>query len=129
MVLTMMCIILLVACSAAYPSNEKLPPEELPVKITATQAKEIIAGGDAIVLDVRSPEEFAQGYIEGAISMPVDEIEALVPALITDKNQVILVYCRAGNRSNIAALALSDMGFTQVFDFGGILDWYGVIVE
>ena len=120
------CFILLAACSTEHPIA--LDEEIQPVSISAERAKEIISLGESIILDVRSPAEFAEGHIEGAISMPSDEIEYLAPALIYDKNQIILVYCRAGSRSHHAALALSAMGFTSVFDFGGILDWEGPIV-
>ena len=79
--------------------------------------------GNVIILDVRTLQEFEEGHIDGAILIPIDEIEQLAPEMIPDKSQTILVYCRVGNRSNRAALILAQMGFTAVYDFGGINSW------
>ena len=84
--------------------------------------------GDVIILDVRNPAEFAGGHIENAVLMPVGELEYLIFELIENKDQTLLIYCRAGSRSHQAAWALAELGFTSVYDFGGILSWEGVIV-
>jgi len=133
-----LCLILLVACSTEKAEEISEIDEGLIImyaelqpqsqRITASQAKEIIANGDAIIVDVRRPDEFAGGHIKDAISIPLDEITVLAPTFLTDNNQIILVYCRSGNRSHQATLILLDMGFNIVYDFGGILDWYGEIV-
>ena len=77
---------------------------------------------DLILLDVRTQEEFEQGHIPGAVCLPNEMIAADMPFLF-GKDVEILLYCRSGRRSADAAKKLRDMGFTNVFDFGGIIDW------
>ena len=80
------------------------------------------------LVDVREPSEFNAGYIEGAQLIPLGAIETDFEAAIPDKDAKIFVYCRSGNRSAQAAKKLVDLGYTNVFDIGGILDWqYGVV--
>ena len=80
------------------------------------------------LVDVRQPSEFNAGYIEGAQLIPLGNIETDFEAAIPDKDTKIFVYCRSGNRSAQAAKKLVDLGYTNVFDIGGILDWqYGVV--
>ena len=82
-----------------------------------------------IILDVRRPEEYAQGHIPGAINVPNEEIgEKDIPEL-PDKSQLILVYCRSGKRSKQAAEKLVKLGYTGIVEFGGILDWQGDIEQ
>jgi rhodanese-related sulfurtransferase len=76
-----------------------------------------------VLLDVRTAEEFMQTRIAGAILIPVQEIRNRAAAGLPDKNAVILVYCRSGNRSANAAMELIAMGYKNVYDFGGIADW------
>lgn len=78
---------------------------------------------DYIILDSRTQEEFDEGHIEGAILIPEYEIAARAEKELPNKNQLILVYCRSGRRSKIAAQALADSGYTNVKEFGGIIDW------
>lgn len=78
---------------------------------------------DYILLDVRSQEEYAEGHIQGAIVIPDNEIADRAQAELTDKEAITLVYCRSGRRSKLAAQALADLGYTNVYEFGGILDW------
>lgn len=93
-------------------------------KITAEEAKQIIdTEKDIIILDVRTKEEFVAGYIKNAILIPDTEIEKSAPEKLTNKNAKILVYCRSGRRSALAAKKLIEMGYTNVLDFGGIIDW------
>jgi rhodanese-related sulfurtransferase len=93
-------------------------------RINATEARaKMIAHPSAIVLDVRSQREFATGRIPGAILLPHDAIYQKAATVIPNKNALILVYCRSGARSADATYALISMGYTNVFDFGGILDW------
>ena len=83
---------------------------------------------DYIILDVRTQEEFAAGHIPNAICIPNETIGSdMIPAL-PDKGQLILVYCRSGNRSKQAASKLAKIGYTNIVEFGGILDWQGEIV-
>ena len=81
-----------------------------------------------IILDVRTEEEFAEGHIEGAILIPNDEISETAEKILTDKDQLILVYCRSGRRSKLAAENLVALGYTNVKEFGGINTWtYGTV--
>ena len=93
-------------------------------KITADQARARMDSGDPIVIvDVRTPEEFTSGHIPGAINVPNEGILNQMPEELPDPNAEILVYCRSGRRSKEAANKLIEMGYTNVFDFGGIIDW------
>jgi len=93
-------------------------------KIDPGKAKEIMDSEENIViLDVRTPEEFEEERIANSVLLPDYEISQKASSTLTDKNQVILVYCRSGRRSEIAAKELVKLGFTNVYDFGGIIDW------
>ena len=81
-----------------------------------------------VVVDVRRPDEFAEGHIPGAICIPNESIIDSMPPELPDLDQIILIYCRSGRRSNEAAQELFDMGYTNVFEFGGIIDWTGEVV-
>ena len=99
--------------------------------ISAEDAKNIMEDGSPyVLLDVRTPEEFKEGHIEGALLLPNTEIEAKASSVLPDKDARILVYCRSGNRSEEAALKLIDMGYSNVYDFGGIIDWpYDIVID
>ncbi len=91
--------------------------------LTAEEAKARLDEDDSIILlDVRTQEEFDEGHIPGAVCLPSEDISADLP-LPFDKDAEILVYCRSGRRSAEAAEKLSEMGFSNVADFGGIIDW------
>ena len=93
-------------------------------KITAEEAKEMMdQDSSVIVLDVRTEEEYNTGHIEGAILIPNTEIIEKAENILTDKSATILVYCRSGRRSALAAEDLAGLGYTNVYDFGGIIDW------
>lgn len=100
-------------------------------KITPKQAKAMMDAGEAaMVLDVREPFEYNAGHIEHAVSLPAGRLAAEAAALLPDKNAKILVYCLSGGRSMASAFRLVQLGYTQVYDFGGILDWpYGIVIE
>ena len=101
-------------------------------EITPEAAKEMMdADPDAVILDVREQNEFDAGHIEGAVLLPVGTIsEESAAALLPDKETTVLVYCRSGNRSKQAAKALAELGYTQIYEFGGINDWpYGLAGE
>ena len=101
-----------------------LPGEGAYKSITAKEARDIMDGTKSfIVLDVRSEEEYREAHIEGALLIPGSELEHRADAELYDKDAVILVYCRSGVRSAAASRLLADMGYTQVYDFGGILNW------
>ena len=80
-----------------------------------------------IILDVRRPDEYAEGHIPGAINVPNEEIGTADIAELPSKSQLILVYCRSGRRSKEASEKLTKLGYTNIVEFGGILDWKGEI--
>lgn len=84
---------------------------------------------DFILLDVRTPGEYSQGHIRQAVNLPNETIQKEPPALLKDKDQRIFVYCRSGRRSNDAATKLAAMGYTNIVEFGGIVDWHGEVVK
>ena len=99
-------------------------------QISQSEAKEIMDSGVSyFLLDARTQEEFDEGHIEGAVMIPEYEIESSQDKLPSDKNALILVYCRSGRRSKIAAQALCDLGYTNVKEFGGIITWEYEIVR
>lgn len=99
-------------------------------QITQQQAKEIMdSREDIVIIDARTDAEFAEGHISGAILIPEYEIKRKAEALIPDKDTLILVYCRSGRRSKIASQALAELGYTDVREFGGIIDWPYDITE
>ena len=116
LVFLLLAVMLLTACGqnkeAAY------------VNITAEEAKQIMDSEEGyIILDVRTQEEYDEGHIPGAIVISHEEIADKAADVLTDKDQLILVYCRSGRRSKIAAEALAELGYTNIKEFGGIIDW------
>ena len=112
-------------------SENTLPPETVNEyeQITAEKAKELMDSETGyVIIDARTEEEYAEGHIEGAILIPEYEIAQRAESELPDKNRLILVYCRSGRRSKIASKALADLGYTNVKEFGGIIDWpYDVV--
>lgn len=93
-------------------------------QITAEQAKAIMdTEKDYVIIDARTEEEFAEGHIEGAVLIPEYEVADRAEKELPDKEQLILVYCRSGRRSKIASKELVKLGYTNVKEFGGIIDW------
>ena len=93
-------------------------------QISAEQAKTIMdTEKDYIIIDARTEEEFAEGHIEGAVLIPEYEVADRAEKELPDKEQLILVYCRSGRRSKIASEELVKLGYTNVKEFGGIIDW------
>lgn len=125
--LLLIMIIISVSCGQTN-QNEK---EAVYLNISAQEAKKIMDSETGyVILDVRTEEEFAEGHIPGAILIPDYEIEAKAEQILTDKNQLILVYCRSGRRSKIASEALVSLGFTNIREFGGIIDWpYETVID
>ena len=94
------------------------------VSITAEEAKEIMdTESGYVILDVRTEEEFSEGHIPGAILIPDYEIGEKAQEVLKEKDRMILVYCRSGRRSKLAADALAKLGYTNIKEFGGIIDW------
>ncbi len=120
--------------NTSSPGTDTSSPEQeekILMKIDAKQAKEMIdTDSGLIILDVRTQEEYEESHIEGALLLPDYEISEKAEEKLKDKSATLLVYCRSGRRSALAAQALSDLGYTSVYDFGGIIDWpYDVITE
>ena len=93
-------------------------------KITMEEAKQMMEAAEPfILLDVRTEEEFKKQHIEGAHLIPLNALAERADAELPDKEAIILVYCQSGGRSANAAHALFEMGYTNVHDFGGIIDW------
>lgn len=93
-------------------------------QISQQEAKTMMDTQDVIILDVREQEEYDSGHIPGAVLLPVGTIsEETAAAVIPEKGSVVLVYCRSGNRSKTASAALAELGYTGVYEFGGINTW------
>ena len=93
-------------------------------QITQEAAKEMMDTQEVVILDVREQHEYDSGHIPGAVLLPVGTIaEDTAAAVIDELDTVVLVYCRSGNRSKTASQALADLGYTNVYEFGGINDW------
>jgi rhodanese-related sulfurtransferase len=98
--------------------------------ITPQEAKRIMENcTDCIILDVRRPDEFEKGHIQGAINIPHTEISDRAQEVLKDKDALILVYCRSGRRSKFASQLLANMRYTNIHEFGGILDWPYEVVK
>lgn len=99
-------------------------------QISMEEAKQIFesnGAGEYIILDVRRADEFAEGHIPGAINVANESINAQMPAELPKKDQLIYVYCRSGRRSRQAAEKLAAIGYTNIVECGGFLDWTGIV--
>ena len=120
LVFLLLAVMLLTACGQDKENDQGA----VYVNITAEEAKQIMDTEEGyIILDVRTQEEYDQGHIPGAILISHEEIAEKAEDVLTDKDQLILVYCRSGRRSKIAAEALVELGYTNIKEFGGIIDW------
>ncbi|MCR5795926.1 MAG: rhodanese-like domain-containing protein, partial [Solobacterium sp.] len=98
-------------------------------QISQDEAKEMMQKDDGhIIVDVRREDEYAEGHIPGAVNIPNERIGTSMPSQLPDTDQVILVYCRSGNRSKDASEKLARIGYTNVYEFGGINTWTGEVV-
>lgn len=120
-------IITFVSCGK-FPKAEQNNTFE---QISAAEAKALMeTEKNYIILDVRTPEEFSQEHIKDAILIPDYEISEKAEKQLADKNQLILVYCRSGRRSKLACKELTKLGYTNIKEFGGIIDWpYDTVSE
>ena len=126
--LILLAIILILMSGCAQKADED-NAEQSYAQITQDEAKEMMAKDDGhVIVDVRSQDEYDAGHIPGAILIPNESIGTEQPKELPDLDQIILVYCRSGNRSKQASQKLADMGYTYVDEFGGINDWTGEIV-
>ena len=93
-------------------------------KISSEEAKSIIdSSNDEIIVDVREKNEYEEGHIKDSILIPLDTLENTIEDIIKDKDSQILVYCRSGRRSAEASKIIKSLGYTNIYDFGGIIDW------
>lgn len=116
--LILLTALLLCGCGA------KETKEPAYMNITPAQAKELMdTEENYVILDVRTQEEYAESHIPGAILIPDYEIAETAETILKDKDQLILVYCRSGRRSKLAAQELEKLGYTNIKEFGGINDW------
>ena len=98
--------------------------------ISQAQAKGIMDSSENyVIVDARTSEEFSEGHIKNAINLDYEEVTQKAESLLPDKNQLILIYCRSGRRSKIAAESLCQLGYTNVKEFGGIIDWQYEVVQ
>lgn len=123
-IIPMILTLLLLAGCAAAPSD-KAAYRQITMEDAAAMMEEET---DYIILDVRTEEEYASGHIPNAINIPNEVIGSEEIPELPDKDQLILVYCRSGNRSKQASKKLANLGYTNVVEFGGIMDWTGEIV-
>ena len=128
---------LLTACGNGASSSEGTQSEVQTItdsaatyhQITQEKAKEMMQAEDGhIIVDVRRQDEYDSGHIPGAILIPNESIGTEKPKELPDLDQVILIYCRSGRRSKEASQKLADMGYTHIYEFGGIIDWTGEVV-
>ena len=118
-------LFVLTACVSAKKQENKVSY----TRISQEEAKEMMARDDGhVIVDVRRQDEYDAGHIPGAILIPNETIGVDSPEALPDYDQIILVYCRSGNRSKQASEKLAAMGYKNVYEFGGINSWTGEIV-
>ena len=118
--------LLLTACSYVGQVMDGEDTVRSYTQISQDEAKEMMQKDDGhIIVDVRRQDEFESGHIPGAVCIPNESIGTEQPEQLPDPEQIILIYCRSGNRSKQAAAKLFDIGYTNVYEFGGIIDWTG----
>ena len=130
--LSVFVLLLAAGCADRRPAGSGDRAGEAPPavrRISAGEARRMMSEPSGFkLLDVRTPREFAERRIEGAVLIPYREIASRAGELPRDRATVLLVYCRSGRRSAVAASALARLGFANVYDFGGIADWpYGTV--
>ena len=121
-ILLLLSLLLLAGCAA--PVEQEISYRQIAMDEAIMMMKEET---DYIILDVRTPEEFAEKHIPGALNIPNETISTEEIPELPDKDQLILVYCRSGNRSKQASEKLVVLGYTNIVEFGGINDWPGEI--
>ena len=120
LILLLLAVMLLTACGQDKENDQ----EAVYVNITAEEAKQIMDSEEGyVILDTRTQAEYDEGHIPGAVVISHDEIKEKAEQLLPRKDQLILVYCRSGRRSKLAAEALVKLGYTNIKEFGGIIGW------
>ena len=109
---------------------EDAPDKAAYHKISAEEAYEMMVSQEVVVVDVRTREEYDGGHIENAVLVPNESIGGEMPEALPDKEATLLIYCRSGRRSKQAAEKLLELGYQNVYDFGGVIDWpYELVKE
>ncbi len=121
MILLLFVLILIVGCSNAYDKEVK--------KISSIEVYNNITTGKYVIIDVREKDEYASGHIQNAINISLANLSNEILDIVINKNTNIVVYCRSGARSLQSAKNLVDLGYTNVYDMGGILDWTYELVK
>ena len=113
---TLLSLLLLTGCGGTSADGYQ--------QITQDEAKEMMDTQEVIILDVREQDEYDSGHIPDAVLLPVGTIDETTAAeVIPEKDSTVLVYCRRGNRSKTASAALAELGYTDIYEFGGINSW------
>ncbi len=128
-------VLMLSGCSTQGENGTEPGGDIMWEQITIEEAMKVMEREESyIILDVRRPDEFAAGHIPGAVNLPNETIgtaksaeDVEIQGVLPDQEQMILVYCRSGNRSKQAAQKLADLGYVKIIEFGGIQDWTGEI--
>lgn len=120
----LLCIFLAACGNTVIENDAEKETKNMYQQITPEEAKKLMdSENNYIILDVRDPQEFESGHIPGAVLIPHTKIDEQAENIIPEKDKLILVYCRSGRRSKIAAESLVSLGYTNVKEFGGILQW------
>ena len=125
-------LLLLTGCAHAPAPQQAAEDSTKPswVQIDQETAKRMMEADDGhVIVDVRRQDEYDAGHIPGAVLIPNESIVDERPSELPDLEQVILIYCRSGNRSKQAAQKLADLGYRNIYEFGGITTWTGEIVK
>ena len=126
--LSLLLVLLLMTGCARKLDGDEMVGKTTYVQIDQEKAKAMMTVDDGhVVVDVRRQDEYDSGHIPGAILIPNESITDSRPEQLPDPEQIILVYCRSGRRSKEAAQKLADMGYKNIYEFGGIIDWTGEI--
>ena len=122
-------LVLAVGCAAEKKAESDSEFKGIYTEITQEEAKEMMKKDDGhLIVDVRRQDEYDEGHIPDAVCIPNESIGTEQPEKLPDKEQILLIYCRSGRRSKQAAQKLADIGYTNIYEFGGIIDWTGEIV-
>jgi len=123
--------LLMISCSNSDQNVDENEMEGEVIMISPEEAKDNLdENSEIILLDVRTPSEYESEHIENAVLLPLDQLNEKASEVIPDLEKIYYVYCRSGNRSATAAQLLVDMGYENIYDLGGIIDWpYDTVKE
>ena len=129
LVFALLALLVLSGCAAPSQGGQTAQAEGGYRQVSMEEAIAMMESeSDYVIVDVRTPEEFRERHIPGAVNVPNESIHTQDIPQLPDKDQLILVYCRSGNRSKQASQKLAELGYTRIVEFGGINDWPGEIV-